>query len=146
MTFDPCEIRVENYHFDLIEIENRINSDDIIITKTIDIDNSLKSKLIESILTRIPIGIIYVEMNQNGQLEIFDGNCRINIIHDFFNNKFKLQNMDILTQFENFTFNELPRNMQRRIEEYTMHYELIDYKFQEEIAENIKEKMLTKFS
>jgi len=88
-----------------------------------------KSGLIESLLLRIPIPSLYVSEDQNGNYTVVDGLQRICAIAHFVNvaalnkavdstlNPLRLTKLQSLKEFENSTFEELPRPMKRRINE-----------------------------
>ena len=76
-----------------------------------------KSKLIESLLLRIPLPVFYVAANQRDDWAVVDGLQRITTIYDFVKNSFRLSGLEYLGMLEGKTFLELDRAMQRRIEE-----------------------------
>src|ERR1700730_2102353 len=88
-----------------------------------------KSALIESILLRIPIPSLYVSEDQFGNYTVVDGLARMRSIAHFVNvgalnkavatklNPLRLSGLQSLREFENKSFEELPRPLQRRIQE-----------------------------
>lgn len=52
---------------------------------------------------------------------ILDGNKQLNCIFDFLNNKFKLQNNTIFSDYNECYFLDLPKNIQRKIEDIEFH-------------------------
>lgn len=60
-------------------------------------DNVRKSRLIESILLNIPLPMFYLARDKDGKLQVVDGVQRLTTIYKYFNNEFKLSNLEYLT-------------------------------------------------
>lgn len=65
------------------------------------------SKLIESILINVPIPNIYASDDTNGKWIIVDGIQRLTALNNFYNDEFKLQHLEILTELNNKKYSEL---------------------------------------
>ena len=77
-----------------------------------------KSRLIESLLIRIPLPGFYMDATDEDKWLVVDGLQRLSTIRDFVIRKtMHLQDLEFLSQFHGLTFDQLPRNYQRRIEE-----------------------------
>lgn len=77
-----------------------------------------QSCLIESILIRIPLPAFYFDGTDDNKWLVVDGLQRLVTLKRFAIDKdLKLEGLEFLSQFKGFTFDDLPRNMQRRIEE-----------------------------
>lgn len=77
-----------------------------------------KSRLIESLLIRIPLPGFYMDATNDDKWLVVDGLQRLSAIRDFVIKKtMHLQDLEFLSQFQGLTFDQLPRNYQRRIEE-----------------------------
>lgn len=81
-----------------------------------------KSRFIESLLLRIPLPVFYVASDKDDHWIVIDGLQRLSTLEGFIpvsdeknEEKFSLQNLEFLNQFENKKFYQLPRGMQRRI-------------------------------
>jgi hypothetical protein len=61
-------------------------------------DNVRKSRLIESILLNIPLPMFYLSRDKQGRLQVVDGLQRLTTIYKFFKNRFKLTNLEYLTE------------------------------------------------
>ncbi|PGR23032.1 hypothetical protein COC52_24885 [Priestia megaterium] len=79
-------------------------------------DNKRKSKLIESFIINVPIPPIFLYEYEYSQYEIMDGLQRITTILDFFDNKFKLEDLDIWSELNNCYFSDLPVEIRLSIE------------------------------
>ena len=80
-------------------------------------DNTRKSRLIESLLLRIPIPVFYVAADENEIWSVVDGVQRISTTYDYVTDKFRLSHLEYLKKLEGALYTGLPRQMQRRINE-----------------------------
>ena len=88
-----------------------------------------KSNLIESLLLRIPIPSLYVSEDKDGDYAVVDGLQRLCAITHFVDhvalnkavkktlNPLRLTGLESLKEYDNKTYDELPRPLQRRIKE-----------------------------
>lgn len=105
--YDPNSIRVTQGRFSLREIFEMINGteyDESILDLSPDFqrnyvwDNTRKSRLIESILLKIPLPVFYLARNKEGKYQVVDGVQRLSVINEFFSNGFKLRNLEYLKE------------------------------------------------
>lgn len=86
-------------------------------------DKTKESRLIESILIKLPLPVFYLDSRNEDKWAIVDGLQRINTLNNFVlrkvddNRKLFLTNLEYLTEFEGCSYEQLPRNMQRRLQE-----------------------------
>ena len=74
-------------------------------------DITKASRLIESLLLKIPIPSIYcAETEQGGRYEIIDGQQRITSIINFLDNDFTLKNLEIIPVLNGLTYKEMKKN------------------------------------
>ncbi len=106
-------------------------------------DQGRKSRLIESILLRIPLPVFYVASDHLDAWSVVDGLQRLTTIHDYLNGHFPLRGLEYLTQFYDVRFADLPRNMQRRIEETELVINVIQPGTPEEVMFNIFSRINT---
>ena len=72
------------------------------------------SRLIESILLRIPLPIFYFDVSNPFSWNSIDGIQRLDTINEFIvNNNFVLQNMEVLTDINGLYYSQLPDNYKR---------------------------------
>lgn len=76
------------------------------------------AELIESIMMGIPIPIIYLFEDEKGIRQVVDGRQRLTCITHFMDNKFKLIDLNILSDFNGYYFKDLPPVLQSKIEDY----------------------------
>lgn len=78
-----------------------------------------QSRLIESILIRLPIPAFYFDAIIEDKWQVVDGLQRLSAISNFAVNKtLHLTNLEFLTDYEGCGYDELPRPLQRRIDEF----------------------------
>ncbi len=98
--YDPEKIRVDTKQLSLRQVFDMIELDDIDLTpdfqRNLVWDDLRKSRLIESILLRIPLPIFYFAQDEDGKISVVDGLQRLSTIHSFMKNKFKLNNLEYL--------------------------------------------------
>lgn len=85
-----------------------------------------KSKLIESILMRLPLPIFYFGEKNDGSWIVVDGLQRITSIYDFMSGIFPLMSLEVLPELNQKYFKDLSRTEQRDIREYAITAYLID--------------------
>lgn len=82
-------------------------------------DLTKQSRLIESILIKFPLPAFYFDGSNDDNWLVVDGLQRLTSLDNFVNKlEFRLQGLEFLNQYEGYTFNQLPGNLQRRIEEF----------------------------
>lgn len=100
--YDPELIRVESKNISLRQIYDMIKEGDIDISpdfqRNFVWDTVRKSRLIESILLRIPLPVFYFSHEKDGRLSVVDGLQRLSTIRDFMNNEFRLQGLEYLKE------------------------------------------------
>ena len=80
-------------------------------------DPKRRSRLIESLLLRIPIPVFYVAASEDDAWSVVDGLQRMSTIFDYATGEFALSNLEYLEVFNRCKYDDLPRLMQRRINE-----------------------------
>jgi hypothetical protein len=78
-----------------------------------------QSRLIESILIRLPIPAFYFDALVDDKWQVVDGLQRLSAIGNFAVSKsLNLTNLEFLTEYEGYDYDRLPRALQRRIDEF----------------------------
>lgn len=102
--YDPEKIKIRSDKMTLIQVSAMMDNGDIDLTppfqRNLVWDSFRKSRLIESILLRIPLPMFYFSEDLEGRLTIIDGLQRISTIKDFMENKFPLRNLQYLENCE----------------------------------------------
>ncbi|WP_118953417.1 DUF262 domain-containing protein [Taibaiella helva] len=99
--YDPDKIKVRSDKISVTLISNMIESGDIDMNpdfqRNLVWNNFQKSRLIESILLRIPLPMFYFAEDDEGKLSVVDGLQRLTAIKEFMDNKFSLRDLQYLT-------------------------------------------------
>lgn len=146
--FNPEQIKVRTAHRVVELIASRIDHGEIELVPDFQRmtgvwNDERKSRLIESLLLRIPIPVFYVAADQNDRWSVVDGLQRTSTIYDFVKDKFRLSRLEYLTKLENYTFSDLPRPMQRRIRETELIINIIETGTPREVMFNIFRRINT---
>jgi hypothetical protein len=81
--------------------------------------NKIKSKLIESVLLKVPIPVIYTAELDDGKEVVVDGQQRLNTFLDFRRQDgFKLSGLEILDIWNGSRYSDLPQEIQDAIDSY----------------------------
>ncbi|GEM55512.1 hypothetical protein B0A58_10585 [Flavobacterium branchiophilum NBRC 15030 = ATCC 35035] len=98
--YDPDKIKVHQKQFNVKLIAEMIDNEDIDFTpdfqRNFVWDSHQKSRLIESILLRIPLPMFYLAEDEEGRITVVDGLQRLSTIKDFMDNKFPLKGLQYL--------------------------------------------------
>ncbi|WP_373530143.1 DUF262 domain-containing protein [Nostoc sp.] len=120
--FNPTKIRVETRQISVDYLMGRIRNDEIELSPEFQrksVWNKIaQSRLIESILLRIPIPAFYIDATNEEKWLVIDGLQRLTTLKEFVIDKtLKLTGLESFTLFNGKIYDEIPRNYQRRIEE-----------------------------
>uniref|UniRef100_UPI000C83D35B DUF262 domain-containing protein n=1 Tax=Vibrio splendidus TaxID=29497 RepID=UPI000C83D35B len=121
--FSTKDVKVNTQTISLSSLVNRLTYNEIDLQPSFqrksDLwSNTQMSRLIESILLKMPLPIFYFDVSDPDKWLVVDGLQRLSTIRRFVvDKKLKLTNLEFLTHFNGSSFDDLPRPMQRVIEE-----------------------------
>ena len=120
--FDPAKIRVETKQLSIDTLISRMENKEITLQPDFQRNEVWKqgarSRLIESILIRIPLPAFYMDATDEDAWLVVDGQQRLSTLEDFVIDKsLHLKGLEFLKELEGMTYDELPRHYQRRIKE-----------------------------
>ena len=136
--YNPKLIRVDTKPFSIKQINEMIEAEDIDLSPDFQRgfvwnDITRKSRLIESLLLRIPIPVFYFAQDEEGKFQVVDGVQRLTVISSFMKNEFRLKNLEYLSECngkyfkkENAKSDSLEDLYVRRIEQTQLFINVID--------------------
>ena len=146
--FDPEKIKVRTIPVVVDQIVSRIDHEEIDLAPDFQRmagiwNDQRKSRLIESLLLRIPIPVFYVAADEAETWSVVDGLQRTSTIYNFVKGKFGLCQLEYLDKLDGCSFGELPRPMQRRISETQLVMNVIEPGTPREVMFNIFRRINT---
>ncbi len=133
--FDPTTISISTRQPTVYQIVERVKNDEIDLQPDFQRSGDVwpldtQSRLIESLLLRIPIPVFYVAADTEDNWQVVDGLQRLTTLRNFIlgdtDRKLHLRGMEYLAQFDGSTYDVLPRPMQRRINETQLSCHVIE--------------------
>lgn len=140
--FNPDQIKIRTVNIVVDQLISRIKYAEIDMSPDFQRLRGIwrpqqKSRLIESLLLRIPIPVFYVAADSVGKWAVVDGIQRMSTLDDFVNERFPLERLEYLTELKGLTHGALPRAFQRRISETQLIVNVIEPGTPEDVMFNI---------
>ncbi|MDT1997105.1 DUF262 domain-containing protein [Carnobacterium divergens] len=143
--YDPNLIRVDPKQFTIESTVNKIKKSEIDLNpdfqrKFVWTDITRKSRLIESILLRIPLPVFYLSQDEDGIYHVLDGLQRLTVLSSYLSNEFRLKNLEYLNDecgglffgdvdgklYEQKPDRYLPTKYVRRIKDTMLNFNVVD--------------------
>lgn len=146
--FDPSKIKVRTIQILVDQLVARISYGEIDLAPDFQRMRGIwkpvnKSRLIESLLLRIPIPVFYVAADADDNWEVVDGVQRMSTMCDYVTGRFPLTGLEYRVEFNGRRFEQLPRVMQRRIRETQLVVNVIEPGTPPEVMFNIFSRINT---
>ncbi len=138
---DPAEVRFGTTYVSVERLISQIRNGEIYWDSDVQRASAWslvrQSRLIESLLLRIPIPVFYAAADESYNWSVVDGVQRLSAIYNYVTNEFPLKKLEYFVRFNGKRYNNLPRQMQRRIEESQLVLHIVEAGMREDVRLNI---------
>jgi hypothetical protein len=150
--FDPLQIKISRRVVTVEQVVKRIRYKEIELAPDFQRrariwDIGRKSRLIESLLLRIPLPVFYVAADAKENWRVVDGLQRLTTIYDFMDtggeNQYTLRGLEYLSDIEGVGYESLPRGIIRRIDETELNINIIESGTPDRVMFNIFKRLNT---
>lgn len=147
--FDPTKIKITSRQPTVYLVLERIKRDEIDLQPDFQRAGNIwppvtQSRLIESLLLRIPLPVFYMAANRDDKWQVVDGLQRLSALKNFvLDKKLHLRGLEYLSQYEERSYDDLPRPMQRRIDETQLSCHIIEPGTPPEVMFNVFKRINT---
>ena len=147
--FDPTTIRIDTKSITVDLIMKRMDRGEIDLNpdfqRNAGVWNRIgQSRLIESLLLRIPIPVFYMAADREDRWQVVDGLQRLDALRSFvLEKRLELRGLEYLEDFEKRSYDQLPRPMQRRIDETELYCHVIQPGTPPEVMFNVFKRINT---
>ena len=146
--FDPERIKVRSTTTTVSLLVSRISHKEIDLAPDFQRRSDIwsqkdQSRLVESLLLRIPLPVFYVAENEEEKWAVVDGLQRMSAIDRYVRGEYRLSKLQYLVHLEGKKYESLKRPMQRRINETELKVNVIEPETPGEVMFNIFHRLNT---
>jgi hypothetical protein len=150
LPYNPSDVDIRQQTFSVSHIMEMITHSDIELWRELDYQRKSgswsdiqKSRLIESLIMRIPLPIFYFD-GSDKPWKVIDGLHRLTTLYTFLKGQsFPLKDLEYIKDLEGLTFFELPFKYRRVIEEFTIEAYVINPGTPDKVKLNIFQRINT---
>jgi Protein of unknown function DUF262 len=149
LKYDPATIRVAFRQYPIDLLLKRISEGAINFNpgfqRAANIWNSkAKSRLIESLLIKIPLPVFYLDSSNEDRWDVIDGVQRLTAFKEFAVDKqLRLKSLEFMPELDGKGYDNLPRSLQRRLLETNISLYLIEKGTPDRVKQSIYERINT---
>ena len=148
--FIPAEVNIKSVSMNVYNLMERLENREIDLNPAFQRNSDLwtlenQSRLIESLMLKIPIPAFYFDASCESEWVVIDGLQRLTAFQNFLvgKSKEKFVGFQYLKDFDGFTFDELPRQYIRRVKEAPIIAYTVEKGTPDEIVFNIFQRINT---
>ena len=146
--FDAEKISISNQVLSIETLVRRLNQNTVYpprIQRRGDLwNNGQQSRLIESMMLRIPLPLFYIAADEEDNWNVVDGLQRLTAIERFIRKQeLTLSGLEFMQDFDGFKFDDLPQKMQNRILETQLSFAIINPSTPPEVQRNVFKRLNT---
>jgi hypothetical protein len=147
--FNPNKINISVKQLSLDSLIRRLHAKELDLFPSYQRKSNLwnkvqQSRLIESLLIRIPLPAFYFDSRDFEKWQVIDGLQRVSTFYNYIvQQNFALEGLEFLPEYNGYFFYNLPRELQHRIEEFTLTVYLVEQGTPEEIKYIIFDRINT---
>ena len=140
-SLNPEEVRIGTTYINVEQLVSQIRNGEIYWDsedpRAFAWQPEYQSRFIESLLLRIPIPVFYLSADEGSNWSVVDGVQRLSAIYNFVTGEFSLNRLEYFVRFDGKRYNDLPRPMQRRIDETQLVLHIVEAGTPDDIRLNI---------
>ena len=144
-SLNPEEVRIGTTYINVEQLVSQIRNGEIYwnsdVQRSFAWQPECQSWLIESLLLRIPIPVFYVAADEGSNWSVVDGVQRLSAIYNFVTGEFSLNRLEYFVRFDGKHYYDLPRPMQRRIDETQLVLHIVEVGTPEDVMFNISRRI-----
>ena len=145
-----CDVVTQPYDLVVNSLIEQIKAGEVILKPSFQRgyvwSNGMASKLIESIILNVPIPPCFLAQNEEFELDVVDGQQRLETIRRYIGNEFKLSGLGVLSNLNGLRFHKLPTRTQRQIKTHTVRCITISNKSDPDVRFDIFERLNSNMS